>query len=146
MPNAAQRFMASRKPAPAAPKARGPGEQRALDTLRREAAAAGATLASDGEGGLPSSTVLGAMRKAEYTCQICGRQEDLSVHHKAKLEHPSKRMARMLGRLAGDDPNGLACVCTACHNRLHNRDRKGVFEGKDGEPAPAVEVSPDDER
>ena len=130
MSDAVRRF--AQRPAPP------PDDARSLATMQREAAAAGATLANEGKGGLPSQAVLGAMRKAKFHCQICGRQENLSVHHKAHLAKPSARMARLWKKLPHADERGLAVACTDCHDRLHSRDRKGAFDGAGGEPAPAL--------
>ena len=96
------------------------GEGRALERLRAEAAAAGATLAKEGKGGLPSSTALGVFRRDEYRCKKCGGRENLELHHKADLKHPpSLRLARMS---VGLDSKTICCVCEKCHNQIHQMD------------------------
>ena len=104
------------KPAPA-----DGGEGRALERLRAEAAAAGATLAKEGKGGLPSSTALGAFRRDEYRCKKCGGRAMLELHHKADLKHPpSLRLARMPKH--GLDPKTITVVCDRCHDAIHRAD------------------------
>jgi hypothetical protein len=96
------------------------GEARALDRLRAEASAAGATLAKEGKGGLPSSIALGVFRRDRYQCKKCGGREMLELHHKADLKHPpSLRLARMS---VGLDPKTICCVCEKCHDRIHAAD------------------------
>ena len=116
MSDALRRFAAALpKPAPA-----DGGEGRALERLRAEAAAAGATLAKEGKGGLPSSTALGVFRRDEYRCKKCGGREMLELHHKGDLKHPpSLRLARMS---VGLDPKTICCVCEKCHDRIHAAD------------------------
>ena len=96
------------------------GEGRALDRLRAEAAAAGATLAKNGKGGLPSSIALGVFRRDEYRCKRCGGRENLELHHKGDLKRPpSLRLARMS---VGLDPKTIAVVCARCHDAIHRAD------------------------
>jgi len=96
------------------------GEARALERLRAEAAAASATLAKEGKGGLPASTALGVFRRDRYQCKKCGGRESLELHHKADLKHPpSLRLARMS---VGLDPKTICCVCEKCHDRIHSAD------------------------
>ena len=103
------------KPAPA-----DGGEGRALERMRAEAAAAGATLAKNGKGGLPASTALGVFRRDEYRCKRCGLRENLELHHKGDLKHPpSLRLARMS---VGLDPKTIAVVCARCHDAIHRAD------------------------
>jgi hypothetical protein len=103
------------KPAPA-----DGGEARALDRLRSEAAAAGATLAKAGKGGLPASTALGVFRRDEFRCKRCGGHEALELHHKGDLKHPpSLRLARMS---VGLDPKTITVVCARCHDAIHRAD------------------------
>lgn len=96
------------------------GEARALDRLRAEASAAGATLAKQGKGGLPSSIALGVFRRDRYQCKKCGGREALELHHKADLKHPpSLRLARMS---VGLDPKTIVTLCASCHDSLHRAD------------------------
>ena len=95
-------------------------EARALDRLRAEAAAAGATLAKEGKGGLPSSIALGVFRRDEYRCKKCGGREMLELHHKGDLKHPpSLRLARMS---VGLEPRTIVTCCERCHDRIHSAD------------------------
>ena len=116
MSDVLKRFAATiPKPAPA-----DGGEARALDRLRSEAAAAGATLAKEGKGGLPASTALGVFRRDEFRCKKCGGREALELHHKADLKHPpSLRLARMS---VGLDPRTIVVVCAKDHDRIHAAD------------------------
>lgn len=107
-------------------------ERNALRKTREEAKAAGATLATDGEGGIPPSQALGVFRRCEWKCMLCGGQDDLSLHHKAHLENPSPKMKRLGRRLEKNDPKSLVACCAACHDNVHNADRANV-EGN--EPA-----------
>ena len=116
MSDVLKRFAATiPKPAPA-----DGGEARALDRLRSEAAAAGATLAKAGKGGLPASTALGVFRRDEFRCKRCGGREALELHHKGDLKHPpSLRLARMS---VGLDPKTITVVCARCHDQIHQAD------------------------
>jgi cytochrome c553 len=109
-----------------------PDEQRALKTLQREAKQAGSDLATGGEGGLPPSTVLGVMRKANYECKACGRLGDmetnggLSIHHKSEhLENPKAKARSQLLRSQGkkDAESNIVALCAHCHDAVHERDR-----------------------
>ena len=96
------------------------GEARALDRLRAEAAEAGATLAKQGKGGLPSSIALGVFRRDRYQCKKCGGREMLELHHRGDLKHPpSLRLARMS---VGLDPKTIVTLCASCHDALHRAD------------------------
>ena len=116
MSDVLKRFAATiPKPAPA-----DGGEARALERMRAEAAAAGATLAKEGKGGLPSSTALGVFRRDRYQCKKCGGRDNLELHHKGDLKHPpSLRLARMS---VGLDPKTIAVVCARCHDDIHRAD------------------------
>jgi hypothetical protein len=116
MSDVLRRFAAT-IPKPAPPDG---GEARALERLRAEAAAAGATLAKEGKGGLPSSIALGVFRRDRYQCKKCGGREALELHHKADLKHPpSLRLARMS---VGLDPKTIVVVCAKDHDRIHSAD------------------------
>lgn len=108
-------------------------ERRALRTLRREARAAGATLASNGEGGIAPSRVLGVMRRDGFACKVCGRNQNLGLHHKSEhLEDPKAKARSLLLRRQGrvDDPSNLTTICESkagyegCHDRVHRKDRE----------------------
>lgn len=99
-----------------------PQEARALDVLRAEAAAHGATLKTNGVGGLPPSLVLGVMRRDEYRCHRCGRTDHpLDVHHKGDLLHPASRWLASQGK--ANTPANLVTVCAQCHDEIHAEDR-----------------------
>ncbi len=67
-------------------------EQKALKRIKIEAKAAGATLWSDGEGGLPPSTALGVFRKGKWRCSI----SDCKTPKKdLDLDHPSGHVEEM---------------------------------------------------
>lgn len=120
MGDLAVRFMQTRrkpeKPVPA-------GEQKALDRLRLEAKRHGATLHSGGEGGLPSSTVLGILRRDEYRCHKCGGREDLTMHHKADT-FASPYLRRLHASTKRSDPKGIVTICQKCHDSVHEEARR----------------------
>jgi hypothetical protein len=132
MANAAKRFMhgkGEQKPE---------GEQRALDKIRSEAKKAGATLHNNGEGGLPSSLVLGVFRRDNWRCKRCGSQENLTIHHKGHLENPVSRWLKKKGK--SNDPNNLVTMCAekpdgspGCHDDIHEEDRDQEQNGKPDE-------------
>lgn len=98
-----------------------PDENKALKKLQREAKAAGATLATEGKGGLNPSLVLGIMRRDEFRCKKCGKQENLSVHHKGHLENPTSKWLAKKGK--SNDPNAISTICASCHDDIHEEDR-----------------------
>lgn len=97
-----------------------PNEQRALDKLRSEAEAKGATLATDGKGGLPPSLVLGVMRRDKFTCKKCGKKKDIAVHHKGGVVK-SKWLDR---KGHSNDPNNIVTICESCHDDIHEEARE----------------------
>ncbi len=110
-----------KEPEPPAERKTSAMEKLALKKLRREAKRAGATLESGGEGGLPSSLVLGVMRRDRYRCKTCGGQKHLSLHHKGGLEHPGSKWLAKKGH--SNDPNNIVTTCKDCHDNIHNKDR-----------------------
>ena len=102
------------------PKELHPDEKRALYKLQREARQAGATLHSDGKGGLPPSLVLGVMRRDKFTCKECGKKQDLQIHHLAGVV-TSQKLSRM-GH--ANRPEALGTICAACHNKVHTAAKK----------------------
>lgn len=126
MGEVAARYMATRrkpeKPVPA-------GEAKALERIQDEAAANGATLHSNGKGGLPSSTVLGIYRRDGWHCHKCGGKDDLTIHHKADVL--ASPYLRRLHQIAGrTDQRNLATICHKCHDAIHQEARAA------GEEAP----------
>ena len=110
-----------------------PQEQKALKTMQREAKAAGSELTSGGKGGLPPSTVLGAMRRDEYKCKVCGELGDmeknggLGVHHKRfHLRDPKQRAKAAIIQAAGkrNEENQIVAICARCHDAVHEDDRE----------------------
>lgn len=49
-----------------------------------------------------------------YTCQICGRTHSMNVHHKTY---------RCIGYEYLDLEKKLMCVCSSCHEKIHNINR-----------------------
>jgi hypothetical protein len=113
-------------------------EQAALRKLRVEAREAGATLATGGKGGLPSSLVLGVMRRDKYRCKVCGGsgrgngEGGLSIHHKSEhLENPKAldRSKLMHKEDRVNSPANLVTLCAKCHDKIHEKDREEYGDG-----------------
>lgn len=120
MSEALAKFAKARKRAEKRPRLP-PDERKALAKIRSEAKAAGATLETAGEGGLPPSRVLGVFRRDEWRCHRCGKQERLSIHHKAGATNlVSKALAKRGHR---SKPEDLVTICGECHDAIHNEDR-----------------------
>ncbi len=101
-------------------------EQRALHHLRKEARIAKATLASGGKGGLPTSMVLGVMRRDGFRCKVCGGAKGLGIHHKGgdvRSDWLSKKGHKLV-------LNNLVTICDkspdgkSCHDRVHDHARE----------------------
>lgn len=105
-------------------------ERRALAKLRAEAKEKGATLETDGEGGLPPSLVLGVMRRDGWRCKTCGTRERLSIHHKGGVV-ASKRLARLGHKSV---PENLVTICPDCHDRVHDKARAAGVDSSQVEP------------
>lgn len=98
------------------------GEAKALDRMQAEAIEHGATLHSEGRGGLPASIVLGVLRRDEYRCHKCGGKEDLTMHHKADIF--ASDYLRRLHKVAGrTDARNLVTLCQKCHDSVHEQAR-----------------------
>jgi hypothetical protein len=110
-------------------------EAKALERLRDEAAAKGATLATGGKGGLPPSLVLGVMRRDEYRCHRCGKNQDLSLHHKGGIV-ASKWLSKKGHHM---DFNNITTLCMKCHDAIHQQARR------DGEDSSQVTPEGDKE-
>jgi 5-methylcytosine-specific restriction endonuclease McrA len=114
-------FVKARRRAGKGEQQRSPGEQKALDTMRREADRWGVTLENDGEGGLPSSLVLRVMRRDKYRCKRHGgRDKPLTVHHKGGIIE--SKWLDTKGHQ--NDPNNIVTLCTDCHDDIHEKARK----------------------
>lgn len=119
MSEIAARYMASRQK----PQQMPTSEKQALERIQIEAAQHGATLHSNGQGGLPASVVLGIFRRDGWHCHKCGGQEDLSIHHKADVL--ASDYLRRLHKVAGrTDPRNLATICHPCHDSIHDQARQ----------------------
>ena len=95
-------------------------ERRALEKIRKEAKLNGATLQSDGEGGLPSSFCLGLFRRDSWKCKACGGKKELSLHHRGGI--PESKWLSRQGHAT--TPANVSVICADCHNRLHSEARK----------------------
>ena len=102
-------------------------DAKALERIQYEAAEYGATLHSQGRGGVPPSIVLGVFRRDEYRCKRCGGHEELSLHHKADtLASPYlRRLHQVAGRT---DPKNLVTICQSCHDAIHEQAREAGTE------------------
>lgn len=96
-----------------------PEEAKALRTTRQEAAEAGATLHSDGRGGLPPSLVLGVLRRDGWRCKRCGEAADLSIHHKGGIF--ASTWLKKMGHAT--TPANLVTMCNRCHDAIHEQAR-----------------------
>ena len=97
-------------------------ERMALQKLRSEAKQSGASLTSNGKGGLPPSFVLSVMRRDNYTCKVCGDTGEgehggLTVHHKGGIVE-SEWLSNKGHRL---DKNNVVTLCDEAHNRIHQQ-------------------------
>ena len=120
-------------------------ERLALKKIRREAKAAGATLKSDGEGGLRPSLALGVFRKGKWRCdnENCPTPkkdldlDHLSGHGKEIASDPHARKRRDLRKgVKMGHVNKLAALhilCAACHDLAHSRERE-IDAGEMPEP------------
>lgn len=99
------------------------GESKALERIEVEALEHGATLHSQGRGGLPASVVLGILRRDEWHCHKCGSTQDLTIHHKADIL--ASPYLRQLHKVAGrTDPKNLVTLCHTCHDQIHQEARE----------------------
>ena len=57
-----------------------------------------------------------AKRRANYSCEICGRKDNLQVHH--KHYHSLWR----------ETPEDLRCLCNECHKQQHTH-KGNTWEG-----------------
>jgi hypothetical protein len=106
-----------------------------LAQIRAEAARNGATLETDGEGGVDPAIALEVFRRDNWRCsnEDCPTpQENLTLDHISG--HPneiaedagaSNRADLKAGIKLGhiDDPEALHALCARCHARVHQRER-----------------------
>lgn len=126
MSNAVVKLARNQKPDKEPERKLSANEAKALAKLQAEAKANGATLATEGKGGLAPSLVLGLMRRDKFTCKKCGGQKDLSVHHKAGTPNLVSRALRKRGH--SNDPKNLATICKECHDSVHEEDRDAAAQ------------------
>jgi len=117
-------------------------EDEAVATIQREAKAAGATLKNNGKGGLDPNLALATFRKAKWACENpdCPEPKKLldldhfSNHPKEIFADPDASAKLIKGAEFGKKDNKfLHCLCAACHNRVHDRER-ALDEGKKPPP------------
>jgi hypothetical protein len=120
-------------------------DARIVRVIQREAKQHGATLANGGKGGIDPRKALEIFRRAKWRCENpnCPTpKKDLDLDHqsghpKEILEDPEARKDPK-ARAAAHDPDPkdddfLHCICRACHDRVHDRERE-IDAG--GEPQP----------
>lgn len=62
------------------------------------------------------------MRMEHPICMVCNEKLTEAVHHKkSPFEYGLSYTEKMFRLL---DPDNLICVCTSCHNILHNNVKK----------------------
>jgi hypothetical protein len=120
-------------------------ERLALKKIRREAKAAGATLKSDGEGGLRPSLALGVFRKGGWKCSnedcptpkkdldldhVSGHAKEIAADPRARKRKDLKRAIK-LGHVSKID--ALHVLCKRCHDVCHQRERE-IDDGEKPEP------------
>ena len=125
-------------------------ERLALKKLRREAKAAGATLESNGEGGLAPSLALGVFRKGRWRCSntecpapkklitldhISGHPREIAADRGARNRKDLKLGIKM-GHV--NKLGAMHVLCAACHDEVHDRER-AIQDDKKPEPMPGRE-------
>ncbi len=111
-------------------------ERKALSTLRVEARRNGATLKSNGEGGLSSVLVLQRMRAAHYRCEnkhCPDPKKALDLDHRSGhpreiFDNPEawanpKLRAAVLKSNGPKDDKFVSVLCARCHACVHDRER-----------------------
>lgn len=107
-----------------------------VETIQKEAKENGATLQSDGKGGLDPEFALSRFRAAKWTCQnpACPEpKKDLSLDHASghpkeifeslkHWENPKLRAAATEGEGHKDD-RFVYVLCAKCHDAVHQRER-----------------------
>lgn len=122
------------------------GVDTTVETIQREAKAAGATLKSDGKGGLDPKLALKVFRRDKYTCKVPGcktAKENLDLDHigghAAELEEDPKAAAWLKKEAAKgkqNTPDGIHVLCGRHHDMVHQRER--AIEA-DKKPPPMTE-------
>ena len=126
-------------------------ERLALKKIRREAKAAGATLKSDGEGGLRPSLAWGVFRKGGWKCSnedcptpkkdldldhVSGHAKEIAADPRARKRKDLKRAIK-LGHVSKID--ALHVLCKRCHDVCHQRERE-LDDGEKPRPMPGEEA------
>jgi len=118
-----------------------------LRQIQEEAKAAGATLKSDGKGGIDPEKALAVFRKAKWRCEnphCPAPNKDLDLDHQSGhpreiFEDPDAWKDPKALRAAKDpdpkDDSTLHVLCAKCHDAVHQRER-ALEEGKDPPPMP----------
>jgi hypothetical protein len=114
-----------------------------IKRIQAEAKKNGATLKSDGKGGLDPRLALAAFRKASWRCRVPGcktPKKDLDLDHlgghEQELEQDPKAATQLKKSAAKGKQNnldGVSVICAAHHNDVHDRER-AIENGK--KPAP----------
>ncbi len=94
-------------------------ERQALRRLRRSAAENGATLHTNGEGGIAPSLALGVFRRDGWRCKRCGGATDLGLHHKGGV----KQAVHWLQQGKRSNFANLVTLCDKCHDAVHDESR-----------------------
>ena len=69
------------------------------------------------------------LTRDNYTCQWCGRRDNLQVHHKYYMKYPDGKMAE-----PWDYPDDkLITLCSRCHKRWHKKHKIKTYYRKFGE-------------
>lgn len=118
MSDAVVKLAKNRKPQEQQEPKLSPNEAKALAKIQSEAKEKGATLATEGKGGLPPSLVLGVFRRDGWRCEKCGGQKNLSVHHKGGTPNLVSRALRS-NKGHSNDPSNIVTVCEGCHDDAH---------------------------
>lgn len=113
--------------------------------IRKEAKAAGATLAHGGRGGLDPKLALEVFRRDNWTCQvedcpdpkhmidldhIAGHAKEIEEDPKARNNEALKKGVE-LGHI--NDPDALHVICVMHHDQAHSRE-EAIEDGKKPKP------------
>ncbi|TAL41172.1 MAG: HNH endonuclease [Salinibacterium sp.] len=101
-----------------------------IDLIQREAKKYGATLETEGHGGVPPKLSLKVWRKFGYQCARCGTRKRLTLHHKGGVVD-SERLDEMGHAMTADN---LAVLCAKCHDFVHDQARKKGIDSQQVKP------------
>jgi hypothetical protein len=123
----------------------GADAKKIIEKIRKEANENGATLQSDGKGGVDPKIVLQVFRRDKWRCSnehcptpktnltldhISGHPSEIAHDPEAKNRKDLQEGVR-LGHI--DDPKALHTLCAKCHDAVHARERE-VENGKSPKP------------